>query len=166
MKPAILMLAITFAFLSCGRLVKLAENERKIQKIYNVELSADQIYDTSLEWLTTKFSSRDEYIDYRDKNKKKIMGRGIGKYSEYFNFLVDRQFGYLIIIEAKDGKFRVTFDNFTVYYDERSAAPRPAVYKFELDSIRSRLEPMMEELFSRMKLIEKHNNHIKTDIDW
>jgi len=130
----------------CGRLVKVPDQERMIRQVYSVGLSKDEIYDQALEWCAKKLASVNDDIVVKDKEKGKIIGKGTGKYSEYFDFLVDREFSYTITIEARDGRYRVTYDNFIVYYDERQLKSSKAEFKFEINKIRKQIDKLLDDI--------------------
>ena len=133
-------------FLGCGRLVKVPEKERMIQQVFKVQLSKDEIYDRALEWCAKKYVSINDAVVVKDREKGKIIGKGMGKYSEYFDFLVDRQFGYTFTIEARENKYRVTFGNYIVYYNEREHRSGPAEYKFEINKINKELGKLFDTI--------------------
>jgi len=130
----------------CGRLVKVPDQERMIRQVYSVGLSKDEIYDRALEWCAKKLASVNDDIVVKDKEKGKIIGKGTGKYSEYFDFLVDREFSYTITVEARDGRYRVTYDNFIVYYDERQLKSSKAEFKFEINKIRKQIDKLLDDI--------------------
>lgn len=132
---------IGLAFLSgCGTLVKVPEKERMVQQVFKVNLPKNEIFDRALDWCAKKLVNVNDDIVVKDREKGKIIAKGTGKYSEYFDFLVDRQFSYNLTIEARENRYRVTFDNFIVYYDERQIRSSPMEYKFEIDKIRKKLD--------------------------
>jgi C-terminal processing protease CtpA/Prc len=69
-------------------------------------------------------------------------------------------------IEAKDNRFRVTFDNFTVYYDEREMKSGNAEYRFELDKIGKKLEKDMESLREYVTRGAAEKEKQKNDEEW
>lgn len=146
MKLFHIVLITTLLFAGCGRLVRVPEQEQMLRQVYAVQLSKDEIFDRALEWCARTFSHIDDSIMVKDREKGKIIGKGTGKYSEYFDFLVDRQFSYTITIEVKNGRYRVTFDNFIVYYNERDLRSSKAVYKFELGKIKKQLNKHLEDI--------------------
>ncbi|MBN2159860.1 MAG: DUF4468 domain-containing protein [Spirochaetes bacterium] len=160
--------AVIVALSGCGRLIKVPEQERVIRQVFEVSSTKSEIYDRALEWCAKKLATVNDSIIVKDRGKGKIIGRGTGKYSEYFNFLVDREFSYNITIETKDNRFRVTFDNFIVYYDERQLKSTTAEFKFEIDKIRGKLEPLMENLRDYVSRGVKKNEDKKEEKeeDW
>jgi hypothetical protein len=146
MKRTVLLLVGAILISGCGRLVKVPENERVIRRVIKVELSRDDIYDRALEWCAKKLSRIKDDVVVKDREGGRIIARGTGKYSEYFNFLVDREFSYSVTIEAREGRYRVTFENFVVYYDERQLKSSDAAFKFEIDKIRKKLDALVEDL--------------------
>jgi len=146
MKYFTLILLCAFALSGCGRLVKVPEQERMFRKVFDVQLSKNEIYDRALEWCAKKLSKVSDDIIVKNKEGGKIIAKGTGKYSEYFDFLVDREFSYNITIEVKDNRYRVTFDNFTIYYDERQIKSGPAEYRFEIEQMGKKLNKLMDDL--------------------
>jgi hypothetical protein len=142
---SILMIGAVF-IAGCGRLVKVSEKEQMVRQVFNAPLSNNEIYDRALEWCAKKFVNLNDAIVVKDREKGRIIGKGNSKYSEYFDFLVDREFSYAFTIEVKDGRYRVTFDNFIVYYDERQIRSSKAEFKFEIGKIKKILGPLMKNL--------------------
>ncbi len=142
----LLFLTVLLILPGCGRLVKVPDQERMIRQVYSIGLTRAEIYDRALEWCAKKLASVNDDIIVKDREKGRIIARGTGKYSEYFDFLVDREFSYTITIEAKDGRYRVTYDNFIVYYDERQLKSSKAEFKFEINKIRKQIDKLMEDL--------------------
>jgi len=117
-----------------------------IQQVFTVQLSRDGIFDRALEWCAKKTVPGKEAVIMKDREKGKIIARGSAKYSEFFDFLVDRRFGYTLTIEVKESRYRVTFDNFTVEYNERDLKSAPAEFQLEIDKIKTELGKTAEDL--------------------
>jgi len=146
MKYVNMILFGLIVFSGCTKFVKATEQERMLRQVVEIQLSKDVIYDRALEWCAKKFGSLNDAIVVKDREKGKIISKGTGKYSEYLDFLVDRQFGYTLVIEIKENRYRVTFDNFIVNYNERDLRSNPAEYQFETAKIRAQLEKFLESL--------------------
>lgn len=127
-------------------LVKIPENERMIRQVVDVQLPKNEIFDRALDWCAKKLVNVNDDIVVKDRDKGKIIAKATGKYSEYFDFLVDRQFSYNITIEVKDNRYRVTLDNFIVYYDERQIRSSPMEYKSEFGKMRKRMSGLIDNL--------------------
>jgi hypothetical protein len=168
MRYTTLILAVVLLLPGCGRLVKVSDQDQMIRQIFTVELHRNDIYDRSLEWCARKLASVNDDIVVKDREKGRIIGKGTGKYSEYFDFLVDRQFSYTITIDIKEGRYRVTFDNFVVYYDERQIKASKAEFKFEIGKIRKQIDKLMEELrdYVSKGTTEKEKETIKKEEEW
>ncbi|MBN1498043.1 MAG: DUF4468 domain-containing protein [Spirochaetes bacterium] len=167
MKHISLLLMGIILMSGCGRMTRVPEDKRAIRKVFEVNLPRKEIYSRALEWCAKRFSDVKEDIVVRDAEKGTIIARGVGKYSEYFDLLVDREFSYSMTVETKDTRYRVTFDNFTVYYDERQMKSGKAEYRFELDKIAKKLERDMNglhEYISRGATGEKDKQ--KSGEDW
>ena len=166
MKHLPLVILCMIVLSGCGRLVKVPEQERIVRKVFEVQLSKNVIYDRALEWCAKKLANVNDDIVVKDKENGKIIAKGTGKYSEYFDFLVDREFSYNITIEVKDNRYRVTFDNFTIYYDERQIKSSQAEYKFEIDQMSKKLNKLMDDLrdYVSRGVVEKEKQ--KKDEEW
>lgn len=166
MKHISLLLIGIIALSGCGRMTRVPEENRAIRKVFDVNLPKKEIYARSLEWCAKRFADVKEDVIVRDADKGTIIARGTGKYSEYFDILLDREFSYSMTIETKDKRYRVTFDNFTVYYDERQMKSGKAEYRFELDKISKKLEKDMDGLreYVSRGAVEKEKQ--KGDEEW
>jgi hypothetical protein len=151
MKFPYLVLICVITFTGCGRLVKVSDKEQVIRQVYAVQLTRSEIFDRALEWCAKKLATVNDSITVKDRDRGMIIGKGTGKYSEYFDFLVDREFSYTLTIDVKDGRYRVTCDNLVVYYDERQLKSSKAEFKFEIAKIKKVLDPLMEDLREYMK---------------
>jgi hypothetical protein len=150
----------------CGRLIKVPEQERMLRKVFEVQLSKKEIYDRALEWCAKNFSKINEDIVVKNREGGKIIAKGTGKYSEYFDFLVDREFSYNLTIEVKDNRYRATFDNFTVYYDERQVKSGQAEYRFEIDQMSKKLNGLMGDLRDYVSRGAVQKEKQKQDEEW
>jgi hypothetical protein len=166
MKHVTLFILCAVALFGCGRLVKVPEQERMVRKVFEVQLSKNAIYDRALEWCAKKLSNVNDDIVVKDKENGKIIAKGTGKYSEYFDFLVDREFSYNVTIEVKDTRYRVTFDNFTIYYDERQMKSSQAEYKFEIDQMSKKLNKLMDDLRDYVSRGAIQKEKQKKDEEW
>ena len=95
-KHSLLLLMGIIIVTGCGRMTRVPEEKRAIRKVFEVNLPRKEIYSRALEWCAKRFSDVKEDIVVRDPEKGTIIARGVGKYSEYFDFLVDREFSYKI----------------------------------------------------------------------
>lgn len=168
MRYASLILVSILILPGCGRMVKVSDQEQMIRQVYTVELTKNDIYERALEWCARKMAGVNDDIVVKDKEKGKIIGKGTGKYSEYFDFLVDREFSYNITVDIKDGRYRVTFDNFVVYYDERQIKSSKAEFKFEISKIKKQVDKLMENLRDSVSkgTTEKEKETIKKEEEW
>jgi len=166
MKHITLFLLCALALPGCGRLVKVPEQERMVRNIFEVQLAKNDIYDRALEWCAKRLSTVNDDIVVKNREAGKIIAKGTGKYSEYFDFLVDREFSYNITIEVKDNRYRVTFDNFTIYYDERQIKSGQAEYKFEIGQMSKKLNKLMEDLRDYVSRGAVHKDKQKREEEW
>ncbi len=164
MKYMIIILSGLIIFAGCGRFVKIPEQDRMVRQIFTVPLSRDEIFDRALEWCVKKIAPAKGAAMVRDREKGKIIAKGSAKYSEFFDFLVDRKFGYVLTIEVKEGRYRVTFDNFAVEYNERELKSNQAEYQLEIDKIKTVLAKTAEDL--RDFISREVKQEIKKEEEW
>jgi hypothetical protein len=50
--------------------------ERSMQKVHDIDLAKNEIYDKSLEWMAQTFSGSREVMELKDKDKGLIIGKG------------------------------------------------------------------------------------------
>lgn len=104
----ILLFTMPFIILSCATLNQPLQEPMKIQRIEEIQLSKNKIYRYANEWMAKRFVKAKEVIQYQDKEEGVIIGRGILRH--YINDNpVD--FKFVMKVECKDNKIRVTIDN-------------------------------------------------------
>jgi hypothetical protein len=131
-----LVLSCAVFLMGCGRFSIVPERERAIVQVFHVKLPSDEIYNRALEWCAKRYIGPDEAVMVKDQERRVIICKGKAKYSEYFNFLVDRPFLYSLTVEVKENRYRLSFEHFIVDYEERDHRSGPARYAFEIGKIR------------------------------
>ena len=71
------MYFIGIALASCASVPVAPVEERSVQKVHDVDLTQNEIYDISLEWMARTFFDSKEVIELKDKDNGKIIGKGI-----------------------------------------------------------------------------------------
>jgi len=137
-------LIASLGLFSCMPPMETTESERTLQRVIEVPaLTKKQIYDKALEWMAKTFVSANEVIQLKDPDNGKIIGRGI---TEFTNGMTTIPCEYSITIETKDGKCRVTCDQFIglwgVYHTDRS----PLRYADHVYAVRENLANLIDGL--------------------
>lgn len=126
------------AFTAC--LESISEEQRTIRKVYEIKMRKDKIYDGALEYIARTFVSGKSVLEMQNKAGGKIIGRGATKFRSGFVLLpVD----YTMIIEIKDNRFRVTFENIVINY----TPPMPMRIMAEYEQIAPDLLTLADGLY-------------------
>lgn len=89
--------------------------DRSLQKVHDIDLKKDEIYSRSLEWLAKTFTDSKAVIEMQDKDSGKIIGKGVITFTAG---IVNIPCRFTMSIEAKDGRYRTTYSNFTGLWDD------------------------------------------------
>ena len=110
------MLGLFFLLAGCVTGPPLAEKELQYQEV--VEIDADQatIYNKSLQWMAEGFRSAQDVIQYKDEGEGVIIGKGSVAVTYTF---APYPTHFTLKIEAKDGRYRVTF--FDIFFISKGA---------------------------------------------
>jgi hypothetical protein len=112
------VLAVVFAFAGCASSEEVIDPSAEISKIYDVELSKDEIYDGSLQFIAENFTSAKSVIEYQDRNSGRIIGNGSTPISDGF---MDRPATFTMVIDIKDNRYRISFRS--LQYQPGTALP-------------------------------------------
>ncbi len=149
-KGAVVSLILLMAA-GCSRMQVLPEGDRKIREVFQARMEKGELFSHTLEWMAKKLSASDEDIIVKDEAKGRIIGRGSNRYYEYFSIFVKRPFSFTMTVDIKDGRYRVTYDNFNVYYDDDSRNRSEMKYRFEYDHIQDRVRGYSRDLNQYLK---------------
>ena len=155
-------LSIIIFFIGCAAMTKVdvSEEDLRVQRVLEVELNKGEIYSSSLQWMAKKFVDSKEVIEVKDAENGRIIGKGI---THFTNIIVKIPCRYTITIEAKDGKARVTMENFTGLWGEYHNQPRAlGVHMGEskmLEEVKINLNALADDLYN-------HLTKSKSDDDW
>ena len=161
MRKIFLTLIITL-FIGCAGIAldNIAEEELKVQEIIEVDLTKNEIYSLSLQWMANTFVDSKEVVEVKDAESGRLIGKGI---TYFTSVVVEIPCRYTITIEAKEGRARVTIDSFTALWGEYHNKPRPVgKYKGE----RGILEDVKGDAAALINDLSKHLNKSKSDSDW
>ena len=158
----LLSISIALFIIGCAAMTKvdLPKEDLMVQRVLEVELNQAEIYARSLEWMAKTFVDSKEVVEVKDRENGRIIGKGL---TSFTNVIVKIPCRYTITIEAKDGKARVTMENFVGLWGEHHNMPRP------LPQMQSELK-MLEEVKAKLNLLAddlySHLKKSKTNDDW
>jgi hypothetical protein len=136
------LLAFALVFNGCASYEKVADQNSEISKIYDIELSKDEIFDGSLQFIAENFTSAKSVIEYQDRDAGRIIGNGSTKVSDG---LMDRDATFTMVIDIKDNRYRVSFRS--LQYKAGTAIPwGPIEYKTPYDDIAAQLNSLADRL--------------------
>lgn len=132
--------ALTSLLIGCAGMEVVPVSERSFAEVHDVQMTKKEIYARSLEWMARTFVDSKAVIELKDPDAGKIIGKGRG--SAVTNALqVPAPFGYTMMIDIKDNRYRTTFEGLTV--GEVSA---PAQSRREIDGIKEQLRSIDQSL--------------------
>jgi hypothetical protein len=145
---------------SCASMPVAPMEERSVQKVHEIDLTKNEIYDISLEWMARTFFDNKEVIELKDKDNGKIIGKGMVVFKGKIGwFTSDIPCRFTLILEAKDNKYRTTYNNLVGLYGESQTRPVPLEQKAYVDAVIAKLSVIDEDLYSYLK-------KYKSNPDW
>ena len=91
------------ALASCASAPIAPVEDRSMQKVHEIDLTKNEIYDLSLEWMARTFFDNKEVVEIKDKENGKIIGKGITMFKGKIGwFSADIPCRFTLILEAKD----------------------------------------------------------------
>jgi hypothetical protein len=148
------------AFASCASMPVAPMEERSMQKVHDVDLTKNEIYDVSLEWMARTFFDNREVIEITDKENGKIIAKGMTLFKgEIGWFSGDIPCRFTLTVEAKDNKYRTTYNNFVALHGESQNRPVPLEEKEYVDAVKAKLAVIDEDLYGYLK-------KYKSNTDW
>lgn len=134
--------------------------ERSLQKVHEIKLSKNEIYDRALEWMAQTFVDSKAVIELKDKENGKIIGKGMSSFNvDSGLILVPIPCRFTLILEAKDNKYRTTYDNFTGMWGKYHNEPIPLKHKPHIDSIKNVMIELDKSLYDYL-------NKAKSNSQW
>ncbi len=148
------------ALLSSGCVIlsteRAPEAERSIESIREVPLKQNQIYDKAIEWLAKNFVDSKQVIEVQNRETGTIIGKGVTTFINGGGLIAATiPCRFTVTIEAKDGRYRVVYDNFTGMWGQAENYPQPVVTKAHLYQVRDNIEVMDQELFNYVSAKKK-----------
>lgn len=120
--------------------------ERALEMVHEVPLKKDEIFNRSLEWMAKTFVDSKEVIELKDKESGKIIGKGIVTFTNMGMATIPCR--YTLTIEAKDGKYRASFENLTAMWGSEGggANPQPLEYDSHINQVKPKLTALDADL--------------------
>jgi hypothetical protein len=139
MKKAASVILITLLLMGCGALKNLFGKTTsdplptRMQNIYDLPgFDKDLIYDSALSWMKKSFATSEGVINLQDKDSGKIIGKGLTHFfSKDSTSRGKIPCRYNMIIETKDNKMRVTYDDLTAQWTDKYETPVEEEYQLE-----------------------------------
>ena len=148
------------AFASCASMPIAPIEDRSMQKVHDIDLTKNEIYDISLEWMARTFFDNKEVIEIKDKENGKIIGKGITTFKGKIGwFSANIPCRFTLIVEAKDNKYRTTYNNLVGLYGENQTRPEPLEKKEYVDAVMAKIAVIDDGLYSYLK-------KSKSNTDW
>lgn len=120
-----------------------------MQKVHDIDLTKNEIYDRSLEWMYQTFLDPKEVIELGDKDDGKIIGKGIIMFRGKIGwFSADIPCRFTLILEAKDNKYKTTYGNFVGLWGESYSRPEPLEEKKYIDEVKAKLVLIDDDLYN------------------
>ena len=147
------------ALASCASVPIAPVEERSVQKVHDIDLTQNEIYDMSLEWMARTFFDSKEVIELKDKDNGKIIGKGIVTFKGKIGwFSANIPCRFTLIVEAKDNKYRTTYNNFVGLWGESYSRPEPLEQKEYVESVKAKLALIDDDLYSYLKKSKSNTN--------
>ena len=147
------------ALTSCASVPIAPIEDRSMQKVHEIDLTKNEIYDLSLEWMARTFFDSKEVIELKDKENGKIIGKGLTFFSGKIGwFSADIPCRFTLIVEAKDNKYRTTYNNFVALHGENYSRPEPLEQKAYVDAVKAKLALIDDALYDYLKKSKSNTN--------
>jgi len=148
------------ALTSCASMPIAPTEDRSMQKTHEINLTKNEIYDMSLEWMARTFFDNKEVIELKDKDNGKIIGKGITMFRGKIGwFSANIPCRFTLLVEAKDNKYRTTYNNFVGLYGENQTRPEPLEQQAYVDAVKEKLALIDDSLY-------KYLSKPKSNTDW
>jgi len=122
-----------------------APEDTELQAVIEVPAqSKDQLFARTLAWMAESFVSSKAVIELQDKENGKIIGHGRTSFSSMG--LVEIPCDYTLIVDVKDEKVRLTFNNFVGQWGKYRNEPYPVAEAGHARQIKQNLNSLPASL--------------------
>ena len=147
------------ALASCASMPVAPIEERSMQKVHDIDLTKNEIYDISLEWMAQTLSDSRGGIELKDKDNGKIIGKGITSFSGRVGLgRANVLCRFALFIEAKDNTYRTTYNNFVGLWGESYNRPEPLEQKEYVDAVKAKIAILDDDLYNYLKKYKSKTN--------
>lgn len=122
-----------------------ARSDYEYQKVKKVDAGAQEIYDQSLSWMAQRFESANSAIQLRDEDNRRIVANAVINVETSSITSLDYELD--LIVEAKDGRFRMTGRNYHTIATGEYAVESP-VMESTVDEVNARMDRLRSDLAS------------------
>lgn len=147
-----LLLLFSTSTVEAKKPLPVPEEERTVVQVFDAPgSSADEVFRASKVWIAENFRSADSVIEYEDPATATIIGNGSIAYPCEGGWTCrvraeSWRVKFTMKVEAKDGRFRLTFSNVLMSYPpynnmgvSRAGYDEPVASKEDMDNIRAKL---------------------------
>ena len=118
--------------------------EEYFKKVYEVDMSKNDIYYNILQWMAENFNSSKAVIEYKDREQGKIIGKTILMYNQNpFPFLEATPCETTITIDIKDKKYRIKCSNYAGVFKGKRF---PLNYAYQFENMNKKILEMTDKL--------------------
>jgi hypothetical protein len=130
-----------------------------MQKVHDIDLTKDEIYDISLEWMTKTLSDSKGIFELKDKERGNLVGTGL-------TFFIKRSIWgpedvpcrFTIMVEAKDNKYKTTYSNFISLSGKSYGRLKPVEQKEYIDKVKAKLAIIDDNLYDYLNKSKSNTN--------
>lgn len=115
------VMIVATALSGCGTMTAAPESDLRYQHVHEVDFTEQEIFNRAQEWLAMRFVDSTEVIEVANQDTSTIIGKGRTSISP--TGLVGVPVRFTIKIEAKPGRYRTTYSDYTGYYGEYRNKP-------------------------------------------
>ena len=123
---------------------KVTTDQLNFQRVYEIKnIPSEEIFDRTVEWMAVTFVDSREVVELKDRERGKIIGNGMEEFKDVVNI---RECKFMITIEIKDNRFRITFSNY--FWLETACVYIPLDKKYRVDQVNTSFLNMSDNLFN------------------
>jgi hypothetical protein len=141
--------------LACAHLQVVSPEERQLQKVHEITMSKNEIFNKTLEWMAQSFTDSKAVIELQDKENGKIIGKGMTTFTNVVAVIPCR---FTMIVDIKDNKYRTTYNNFVGMWGEYHNRPMEVEEKVFIDETITKLNVLDASLYTYLKNSKKTND--------
>lgn len=147
------------ALASCGSMPIAPTEDQSMRKVHAIDLTKNEIYDISLEWMAQSLTDYSETFELKNKDNGKIIGKGIisfyGKVTWGWQIIPCR---VTMIVEAKDNTYRTTYTNFIGLWGRDYRKPKPLEKEENYEALKAKLAIIDDALYNYLKKFKSNSN--------